>query len=72
MPPKLLGLMSRTILVFFYFDMVFYVAPPPNMQFAMSLSCNAPLGSILTIARALAEQLKGEEYCPYELRVSGY
>ena len=35
----------------------------------MKLSGNIPFIAVLSLAQALLEQLKGDEYCPYELRV---
>ena len=35
----------------------------------MKLSGNIPFNPVLSMAQALLEQLKGDEYCPYELRV---
>ena len=36
----------------------------------MGISGRVPLEPVQEIARSLVEQLKADEYCPYELRVS--
>ena len=39
-------------------------------QFSMGICGRVPLEPVQEIARSLVEQLKADEYCPYELRVS--
>ena len=46
--------------------MYFYVIE----QFSMGICGRVSLDAVQGIARSLVEQLKADEYCPYELRVS--
>ena len=41
-------------------------------QFSMGICGCVPLEPVQEIARSLLEQLRADEYCPYELRVSWY
>ena len=50
---------------FYIYDIMHFVE-----QFSMGICGCVPLEPVQEIARSLLEQLRADEYCPYELRVS--